>query len=80
MHELLWRYGRGEREDGGAVLAVAGGGGDGAVATVVGGTAWLVDWGCVLLWVGACADGRRQVRRLVFCHQEQAAARWMCEV
>ena len=80
MHGPLRCYGRGEREDGGAVLAVAGGGGDGAVAIVVGGTAWLVDWGCVLLWVGACADGRRQVRRLVFGHQAQAAARWMCGV
>ena len=80
MHGLLRRYGRGEREDGGAVLAVAGEGGDGAVATVVGETAWLIGWDCVLLWVGACADGRRQVRRLVFGHQAQAAARWMCGV
>lgn len=80
MHELLWRYGCGERAEGGAVLAVAGEGGDGVVATVVDGTAWLVGWGSVLLQVGACADGRWQVRRFVFGHQAQAAVRWMREV
>lgn len=49
MHELLRRYGCGERAEGGVVLAVAGEGWDEAVATVVGGTAWLVGWGCVSL-------------------------------
>jgi hypothetical protein len=49
VHGLLRRCGCGERADGGVVLAVAGEGGDGAAATVVGETAWLVDWGCVLL-------------------------------
>lgn len=44
MHGLLRRCGCGERAGGGAVLAVAGEGVDGAVATVVGETAWLFGW------------------------------------
>jgi hypothetical protein len=49
VHGLLRRCGCGERAGGGAVLVVAGEGVDGAVATVVGETAWLFGWDCVLL-------------------------------
>ena len=49
MRGLLRWCGCDGRADGGVVLAVAGGGGEGGVAIVAGESAWLVGWGCVLL-------------------------------